>query len=295
MLNFSLVSGILSFQLLFGGSFVVDGPSMEPTLYDGDVFLIEPVWNADDYERGDVVVFSLEDDPDYFYVKRIIGLPGEELQIRSNGVYADNVRLSEPYLVADTSSVPGVSRYVDDFVQTYNVPAGHFFVLGDNREQSLDSRHFENPYVGVDRLRGRFVVEIFEEEKPTVWSTVVINTDDGRVPFSVEVAETQDQRMQGLMNRESLERGFGMYFIFDEEANRAFWMKNTLIPLDMIFIDDQGYIVHIVKRAQPCKRERCLTYPSKFPAKYVLEIGALETNVFGVEIGDRVEFIRGNN
>lgn len=271
---------------------MVDGPSMEPTLHDGDVFLIEPVWNADEYERGDVVVFSLEDDPDYFYVKRIVGLPGEELEIRSNGVYTDDVRLSEPYLVADSSSVPGVSRYVDNFAQSYNVPAGAFFVLGDNREQSLDSRHFENPYIPVDRLRGKFAFEIFEEDQPVQWSTVVINTDDGPVPFSVEVAETQDQRMQGLMNRESLERGFGMYFIFEDEANRAFWMKNTLIPLDMIFIDDQGFIVHVHKNAQPCKRERCLTYPSKFPAKYVLEIGGLETNEFGIEIGDRVEFIR---
>src|SRR5690606_33396916 len=98
--------------------------------------------------------------------------------------------------------------------------------------------------------------------------------------------------MMGLMHREHLLKEHGMYFIFGEEVWRSFWMKNTLIPLDMIFIDSDGVIVHIVKNAQPCQRERCLTYPSKVPAKYVLEIGGGESTALGIDVGDTVEFIR---
>lgn len=293
MTTFSLITSILSLQLFFFSSFVVEGPSMEPTLHDGHVFLTERLWEqSEQYERGDVVVFSFEDDPDYFYVKRVVGLPGEKVTIRSNGVYVDDVHLTEPYLVVNMSSVPGVARYRSDFEQTYNVPEDAYFVLGDNREQSLDSRHFADPFVKSERIEGRRVFDVLADEGPEGWSTVLIDTDDGTVPFTVEVAETQEQQMTGLMYREHLPKGHGMYFIFGEEVWRSFWMKNTLIPLDMIFIDSDGVIVHIVKNAQPCQRERCLTYPSKVPAKYVLEIGGGESTALGIDVGDTVEFIR---
>lgn len=290
---FSTIVSILSLKFFFLSSFVVDGPSMQPTLHSGDIFLVEPVWEQGmSYDRGDLVVFSLEEEPDYYYVKRIIGMPGEDVEIRSNGVYVDGVRLAESYLPAGMSSVPRAAAYQEDFQQAYKVPDDHYFVLGDNREQSLDSRHFLHPFVAHDQIEGRHIRSILEQEESENWSTVVVRTKFGPVPFTVEVAETNDQRMQGLMFRQSLPKGHGMYFIFEEEANRGFWMKNTLIPLDMMFINAEGLIIHIEEMVQPCERDPCPSYRPVRPSKYVLEIGGGEAEEYGIEVGDVVTFIR---
>lgn len=291
--TFEFIVSVLSLRLFLLSSFVVEGPSMEPTLHSGDMFLTEKVWQqGEHYDRGDIVVFTFADDPDYFYVKRVIGLPDEEVQIRSDGIYINDLRLSEPYLTAGTSSVPRSAAYVDDFRQTYRVPEDAYFVLGDNREQSFDSRYFSRSFIPHDQVMGRSVTEILPSAKRVEWSTAVIHTSGVDVPFIVEVAETDDQRMQGLMYRESLPEGYGMYFIFEEEANRAFWMKNTLIPLDMIFIDAEGKIVHIQHDALPCTTLACPNYPSDYPSQYVLEVGGGETEKWNIDVGDTVTFTR---
>ncbi len=91
--------------------------------------------------------------------------------------------------------------------------------------------------------------------------------------FQVEVPRTAEEKQQGLMFRENLAENKGMLFIFDESERHSFWMKNTKIPLDMIWIDKNGKVVHIHRNAQPCEG----TCPSITPdekAKYVLEINA---------------------
>ncbi len=297
---FSLVVSILSFQFFFYSTFLVEGPSMAPTFESGEVILVQKIWNQETpYERGDIVVFTLPDAPDYFYVKRIVGLPGEAIQIRSDGIYFNRaesstqpLRLSEPYLAAGVSSVPRTSLYKDDYRKSYIVPNGNYFVLGDNREQSQDSRHFRNPFIEHSQIRGHHILDIYSGQEDTSWSTIVVETLDGPVPFAVEVAETMDKRRQGLMHRERLMNGHGMYFIFEDEANRSFWMKNTLIPLDMVFVDEDGRIVHIASQAMPCKEDPCPNYPSKFPAQYVLEIGGGQAKALDIRVGDTVTFIR---
>ncbi|MBU1953900.1 signal peptidase I, partial [Patescibacteria group bacterium] len=88
MINiFFLISSILSFQICFFSPFMVDGPSMEPTFHGGEIIFVERVAAEATYRRGDLVVFSFADKPDYYYVKRIIGLPGETVKIISDGVY----------------------------------------------------------------------------------------------------------------------------------------------------------------------------------------------------------------
>ena len=87
-----------------------------------------------------------------------------------------------------------------------------------------------------------------------------------------ETADTFYKQAIGLMNREKLDENQGMIFIFDDEKPREFWMKNTLIPLDIIFLDKDFKIVSIIKNAQPCKTIDCEIYPSINPAKYVIEI-----------------------
>lgn len=100
----------------------------------------------------------------------------------------------------------------------------------------------------------------------------------------VELALDSAAQAQGLMFRESMPSDRGMLFMFPETSSLAFWMKNTLIPLDIIYISDAGEIVHIVT-AEPCKISQCPSYPSTAPAKYVLELNAGEAKERGLEVG----------
>ncbi|HET7561855.1 MAG TPA: DUF192 domain-containing protein [Rhodanobacteraceae bacterium] len=92
--------------------------------------------------------------------------------------------------------------------------------------------------------------------------------------FSVEVAETPAEQEHGLMDRTSMPADHGMLFVFGQDAPLTFWMKDTLIPLDMLFFDSQFRLVAIQANAQPCKSTPCRLYPSGVPARYVLELNA---------------------
>jgi uncharacterized protein len=116
---------------------------------------------------------------------------------------------------------------------------------------------------------------------------VIVTAAGGRHPVRVEVVRTESDRARGLMARASLEPDAGMLFVFDESAAHAFWMKNTLIPLDMIFIDDEGRIVGIVERAEPLTLG--LRDVGK-PSRYVLEVNGGWSAARGVRPGDRVSF-----
>jgi uncharacterized membrane protein (UPF0127 family) len=91
---------------------------------------------------------------------------------------------------------------------------------------------------------------------------------------SVEIAADDPTRQQGLMYRDRLPETAGMLFFFDQSAEYPFWMKNTLIPLDMIWIDDQKRIAHVESNVQPCKADPCPSVPPHAVAKYVLEVAA---------------------
>ena len=108
--------------------------------------------------------------------------------------------------------------------------------------------------------------------------------------FYVELAETQEQRSKGLMHREVLDQDKGLLFIFDEEKEHSFWMKNTLIPLDIIWINEDKEIVDIKKDVQPCVQERCEIFKPSNKAKYVLEINAGQSEKTNIKIGDRLIF-----
>ncbi len=107
--------------------------------------------------------------------------------------------------------------------------------------------------------------------------------------FSLELAKTQAEKERGLMYRESLDSNKGMLFIYNTPSKPGFWMKNTLIPLDIIWLDQEGKIVHIVT-AQPCTQDPCQIYSPDSEASYVLEINAGLSETLGIKEGDVAEF-----
>ncbi|MAU97813.1 MAG: hypothetical protein CMP81_18350 [Fulvimarina sp.] len=117
-------------------------------------------------------------------------------------------------------------------------------------------------------------------------SRAVLHTKNGKHSVMVELALTPKDREVGLMNRSEMPADQGMLFRFDETRNVAMWMKNTLIPLDMLFIDDAGKVVTIKTNAQPLSLD---VIPSGQPVRYVLELNGGAAARYGVAIGDRLE------
>ena len=103
-----------------------------------------------------------------------------------------------------------------------------------------------------------------------------------------EIVDTPDAVERGLMFRESLGPNEGMLFVFEKTGFYPFWMKNTLIPLDIIWIDEAWRIVSIAASVPPCRADPCPTYPPAGDARYVVEVSAGFARTHGVARGDRV-------
>ncbi len=112
-------------------------------------------------------------------------------------------------------------------------------------------------------------------------------TDSLVTRLDIEIADTDYEIQTGLMYREGMEQNQGMLFVFPDMAYHSFYMKNTLIPLDLIFIDDQLRVVTIKQNAQPLDESGI---PSEVPVQYVLEVNAGLTASWGLEAGDRIVY-----
>ncbi len=121
--------------------------------------------------------------------------------------------------------------------------------------------------------------------------TLKIITENDEVEIRIETARTNEERQRGLMYRESLCDDCGMLFISGVEQVENFWMKNTYISLDIIFINSKMEIVHIVKDTKPNQTEE--TYSSIYPVRYVLEVNSGFCENFDIELGN--EIILNNN
>jgi signal peptidase I len=144
---------LVSYSLFFNLS-VVRGSSMTPGIQDGDRILVEP-WSylLGPVERGDVIVLRYPKDPEIDYIKRVIGLPGDEVMLTRGEVWVNGTRLEEPYVESvDPSSTLSVV-----------VEPGNYFVLGDNRPRSSDSREFGCVPVGY--VRGRVDLRLWPLER----------------------------------------------------------------------------------------------------------------------------------
>ncbi|MBL7129553.1 MAG: DUF192 domain-containing protein [Ignavibacteria bacterium] len=113
---------------------------------------------------------------------------------------------------------------------------------------------------------------------------------DGKTVISkidIEIADNTPERMQGLMYRKSMDENRGMLFIFQNNEHRGFYMKNTLIPLDIIFLDSAKQVLKIFKNTTPFSER---TLESGLPAKFVVEVNAGYTDRYGIKEGDMIKF-----
>ena len=112
----------------------------------------------------------------------------------------------------------------------------------------------------------------------------------GKNCFNAEIASSFPVLMRGLMFRKALEENGGMLFVFLDENKHSFWMKNTLIPLDIIWLSGGKEAVYIAKNVQPCETLYCPSISPDKAAKYVLEVNGGKADEIGVKIGDKADF-----
>ena len=118
--------------------------------------------------------------------------------------------------------------------------------------------------------------------------SVVIHPQSGKaVRIHVEIARREWERQRGLMYRKRLDAGRGMLFVYPAEGRHTFWMKNTYVPLDMIFIGSNRRVVEIVENTKPLSTE---SLGGTAPSQFVLEVVAGFCRRHGVRVGDKVEF-----
>jgi len=120
--------------------FIVEGSSMEPDFHSGEYLLVEKLgYHFHRPNRGDVIVFRYPNNPEISYIKRIIGLPGETIQVYKNQVFANNTKLTEDYL--SPKEITAISQNPDTPYEI-TLTDEQFFVMGDNRQHSSDSREW---------------------------------------------------------------------------------------------------------------------------------------------------------
>ncbi len=108
--------------------------------------------------------------------------------------------------------------------------------------------------------------------------------------FIIKTAESNSELIKWLMDKKTMHNNQGMFFIFKEEKLHTFWMKNTYIPLDIIWFDKSLKIIDIKKNAQPCFKDDCAQYIPKEKAKYVLEINSWLSNKLWINIWQYITY-----
>jgi len=122
---------------------------------------------------------------------------------------------------------------------------------------------------------------------PKLRTATVVFPDAGGKEVTVEIVETEKDKARGLMYRKAMPENQGMVFLFDRRRNHTFWMHNTCIPLDMLFIDDDGVIVGIEENTPTLDDS---TFQVGCPSRNVLEVNAGFTRKHGIKAGQRVEY-----
>ncbi len=136
--------------------YVVDGPSMQPTLYTGERLVVNKfVYHFREPHRGEIIVFEYPKDHSRNFVKRVIALPGDTIQIDNGHVFVNGKLLNEPYILDTTLGTYPLTK----------IPPGHIFVMGDNRNNSEDSRFPDVGFVPFNLIEGKAVLVFWPLDK----------------------------------------------------------------------------------------------------------------------------------
>ena len=126
--------------------YLVDGPSMRPTLLSAERLVVNKfIYRFRPPERGEILVFRYPRDPSRDFIKRVIAIPGDTIEIKDGRVYVNSTLLNEPYILSKTRGNYPLAT----------VPEGHIFVMGDNRNNSEDSRFADVGFVPFDLIKGK--------------------------------------------------------------------------------------------------------------------------------------------
>ena len=126
--------------------YLVDGPSMRPTLQSAERLVVNKfIYRFRTPERGEILVFRYPRDPSRDFIKRVIAIPGDTIEIKDGRVYVNSTLLNEPYILSKTRGNYPLAT----------VPEGHIFVMGDNRNNSEDSRFADVGFVPFDLIKGK--------------------------------------------------------------------------------------------------------------------------------------------
>lgn len=159
-----IIAGILAFIIhtFIFALVIVDGSSMEPTLYNSERLILNKIsYSFSQPERGDVIVFHANKSDDY--IKRVIGLPGETIEVKNDELYINDKLIEEPYLNNEKERLHSVSSILTKDFGPIRVQEGHLFVMGDNRNNSTDSRIIGT--IPIDDMIGKTSIIIWPINK----------------------------------------------------------------------------------------------------------------------------------
>lgn len=178
------------------------------------------------------------------------------------------------------SSGAGMSRYI--LLAVLLIIAGYFFYDLVLREEPVKPPVFKDPQEKIKNVP--------EPQFKKEGELEFISADGkGREikKIDIELALDDTERTQGLMYRKSMDDGKGMLFIFDREEIQSFWMKNTVLPLDIMYVNTDFKIVKIFKNTVPFSET---SLPSERPAKYVVEVAGGFADRYKIKEGDKIKF-----
>ena len=144
-----IIVAVLLFRQFLYSPIRVSGESMVPTLNVDDRLFAHRVYNPENLDRGDLVIFYFEP-KDELYIKRLIGLPNDEITIRDGIITINGEELVEDYVINQLT-----------FNGDYKVPEGSYFFLGDNRANSGDSRFWDYPYIEAKDIKGKAFIKVY--------------------------------------------------------------------------------------------------------------------------------------
>jgi len=156
-------------QKVIAAPFQVIGNSMHDTLHDGEYIVVSKLeYLFGEPQRGDIVVFHPPHHKEEYYIKRVIGIPGDKVELKGGEVFVNGVKIEETYLREGLKTcLVAHMRDCDTDERTYEIPEGKYFVLGDNRTGSSDSRAWydsdnkPDPFVDLDQIQGKTRVVLY--------------------------------------------------------------------------------------------------------------------------------------